>query len=60
MLRDQFPVSLTEYAFLLVSRHEDIMNSARDTEACSSRITEILVSGKPKSIDKTHLRSPSV
>ena len=53
MLRDQFPVyRLPNTRFWLVSRYEDIMNLARDTEACSSRITEILVSGKPKSIDK--------
>ena len=54
MLRDQFPVyRLPNTRFWLVSRYEDIVNLARDTDACSSRITEILVSGKPKAIDKT-------
>jgi len=40
-----------------VSRYEDIVTLARDTDACSSRITEILVSGKPKSTEKN---SPSL
>ncbi len=51
LLRDQFPIyRLPNSKFWLVSRYDDIIEVARNTEAYSSKITEILVSGKPKEL----------
>jgi cytochrome P450 len=49
MLRDRFPVyRLPKSDFYLISRYEDIITVARDTETFSSKLTEIMITGKPK------------
>lgn len=54
LLRDQFPVyRLPKSDFYSVSRYEDIVTIARDTEGFSSNLTEIMVTGKPKDPNRT-------
>ncbi len=54
LLRDRFPVyQLPGTDFFNISRYEDIVALARDTEGFSSHLTEILVTGRPRDPDRT-------
>ena len=53
MLRDDYPLyKMPGEDFYMVSRYQDIIDLAKDTEHLSSKLVEILATGKPKDPNK--------
>ncbi len=54
MLRDDYPLyKMPGEHFYMLSRYQDIVDVARDTENVSSKLVEILATGRPKDPNKT-------
>ena len=54
MLRDDYPVyKMPKQDYYIVSRYEDICTLAKNTEALSNKLVEILVTGRPKNPNKS-------
>jgi len=52
MLRDDYPVyQMPEQGYFCISRYQDVCEMARNTQEVSSKIMEILVTGKPRDPD---------
>lgn len=52
MLRDDYPVyKMPKQGYYCISRYDDVCTMARNTEDVSSKIMEILVTGKPRDPD---------
>ena len=58
LLRDQYPLyKMPGQDYYLISRYEDIISLAKDTEHLSNQLVEILATGRPK---PPHKKGPSV
>ncbi|CAA0106834.1 Cytochrome P450 144 [BD1-7 clade bacterium] len=58
LLRDEYPLyKMPGQDFYLVSRYDDIVALARNTEALSNQLVEILATGRPKDPNK---KGPSI
>lgn len=54
MLRDRYPVyKMPGKDFYILSRHDDICAACLDTDTFSSKLVEIIVTGKPKPASRT-------
>ena len=58
MLRDDYPLyKMPGQDFYLISRYQDIIDIAKDTEATSNKLVEIIALGRPKN---PHQKGPSI
>lgn len=58
MLRDDYPLyKMPGEHYYMVSRYQDIINLAKDTEHLSSKLVEILATGRPKNPNQ---KGPSI